>query len=403
MVIRWDRSFAPGRYAARNTETQLPLHPLIGRTRNTLGFAAVLLAGLAAPSLVVAANGMGTLPADAGALSSFSPLLPKADVGAPARIEVAQSQGEAQLNVRIQQLEEQIRNLTGQVEGLQFQLTQMQTLIERLNEDIDFRFQALEGGAGKKTEAATQADGVTPSGALPQDQSAPVAPAATDTPPATDESRSPTDTQAPAAAPADAGVLPPVGAVLPPVAADRTTGETAPMDDLGDSSDPLLGVGVGEESPLGTLTAEDLNGRPLDLSLSTAPAENGDAAAQYQAGYDAILRGDYAFAEDQFRQFVALYPQDPKAADGYNWLGDALLRRGAYDEAADVLLTGYQNYADSPARPDLLLKLGVALAGAGETATACKTFAEVSKRYPDQPAAFVMRLGEERAKAQCPA
>jgi tol-pal system protein YbgF len=100
---------------------------------------------------------------------------------------------------------------------------------------------------------------------------------------------------------------------------------------------------------------------------------------------------------------VALYPADPKAADGYNWLGEALLHRGAYDEAADVLLTGYQNYADSPARPDLLLKLGVALAGAGETATACKTFAEVGKRYPDQPAAFVMRLGEERAKAQCPA
>ncbi len=32
--------------------------------------------------------------------------------------------------MRIQQLEEQIRVLTGQVEGLQFQLTQMQTLIE---------------------------------------------------------------------------------------------------------------------------------------------------------------------------------------------------------------------------------------------------------------------------------
>jgi hypothetical protein len=44
----------------------------------------------------------------------------------------AQSQQTAQLTVRIQELEEQIRLLTGQVEGLQFQLTQMQTLLERM-------------------------------------------------------------------------------------------------------------------------------------------------------------------------------------------------------------------------------------------------------------------------------
>ncbi len=52
--------------------------------------------------------------------------------------------------------------------------------------------------------------------------------------------------------------------------------------------------------------------------------------AQYQAGYDAIVRGDYAFAEDQFRQFVALYPDDPQAPDATNWLGEALMQRGAY-------------------------------------------------------------------------
>lgn len=364
---------------------------------------AVLLGGIAVPSLVVAANsGFATPADDSTAISGFAPVLPKADVGAPARIEVAQSQGEAQLQVRIQQLEEQLRNLTGQVEGLQFQLTQMQTLIERMNEDVDFRFQALEGGAGKKTEAATQADGVTPSGASPQDQSqaAPeIAPQAA--PEAT-----------PQAVPADAAgqgevtdpaLLPAEGAVLPPAADVTSLPGDAPMDDLGNSADPLLGVGVGEESTLGTLPSGDLGGKALDLDLANGdPTAGGDASAQYQAGYDAIVRGDYAFAEEQFRQFVALYPQDAKAPDAANWLGEALLHRGAYDEAADVLLTGYQNYPDSPARPDLLLKLGIALAGAGETETACRTFAEVGKRYPNQPGSFTLRLGEERAKAKCP-
>jgi len=39
------------------------------------------------------------------------------------------NQQAAQLALQIQQLQEQIRTLTGQVEGLQFQLTQMQVLI----------------------------------------------------------------------------------------------------------------------------------------------------------------------------------------------------------------------------------------------------------------------------------
>ena len=61
------------------------------------------------------------------------------------------------------------------------------------------------------------------------------------------------------------------------------------------------------------------------------------------------MRGDYAFAEDQFRQFIALYPKDPQAPDATNWLGEALLQRQAYDEAADVLLTGFQTYQSSRA------------------------------------------------------
>ena len=104
------------------------------------------------------------------------------------------------------------------------------------------------------------------------------------------------------------------------------------------------------------------------------------------------------FAEDQFRQFIALYPKDPQAADATNWLGEALLQRQAYDDAADVLLTGFQNYQKSPRAPDLLLKLGIALAGAGEQDTACRTFFEVAKRYPKQPAAFMQRLKDEKGE-----
>src|SRR5215470_17817319 len=146
----------------------------------------------------------------------------------------------------------------------------------------------------------------------------------------------------------------------PNPAANAGNGAAMDSDGLGDSQDPLVGKGGGTAT-LGTI---DGTSRPLDLSLNASQElSNGDAAAQYQAGYEAIVRGDYPFAEDQFRQFIALYPKDPEAPDATNWLGEALLQRQAYDDAADVLLTGFQNYEKSARAPDLLFKLGIALAG----------------------------------------
>ena len=307
----------------------------------------------------------------------------------------AQSKEEAQLTVRVQQLEDQVRTLTGQIDGLQFTLTQMQQQLQKMQDDNEFRFQQLEGGkagAGKKTSAATPTGGATPTGALPQPATGEqtTAPAvATTTPPA-----------APAvvAPPVDQSRLPPADVGSDTAATDGTMDG----DTVGDSSDPLLGKGGGT-ADLGTIPGDGVS-QPLNLSLDASQElSNGDAEAQYKAGYDAIVRGDYPFAEDQFRQFIALYPKDPQAPDATNWLGEALLQRQAYDDAADVLLTGFQNYEKSARAPDLLLKLGMALAGAGEQDTACRTFAEVLKRYPKQPTAFMQRLGDEKSKAKCAA
>jgi tol-pal system protein YbgF len=312
--------------------------------------AALLTAVLAAPA--------------AAARSALQPApLPPADIAQPERLHVAQSQEAAQLAVRIQQLEEQIRLLTGQVEGLTFQVTQMQTQLEAQAADNEFRFQQLEGGAGGKPQAATESGGATPAAELPQTPDAATA--------------------------ADPNAIP----VLPD--------SEVPMDNIGDSQDPLVGAGTGTEAPLGG-TGETLGGgQPLNLSLDGTTAENADAAAQYQAGFDAFERGDYAFAEEQFRQFIALYPEDAQAPDATNLLGEALMERGAFDEAADVLLTGFQNYPQAERAPDMLLRLGVALSGAGENETACRTFAEVLKRYPNASQNVRSQLSNAQSRAKC--
>jgi tol-pal system protein YbgF len=297
-------------------------------------------------------------------------------------LEIAQSQEAAQLQNQILQLQEQVRNLTGQVEGLQFQLTQLQTLIERMQQDNESRFSALEGGGSGNGAAAPESNGATPSAEVPQ----------TTTP----------DTSVP-----EGGVTPLPGELE----FDPTyEGGDQPMDDLGQSGDPLVGTGNGEQAvALGTLPADQLSdggvasAGPLDLSLNGGGTQlNPDAEAQYAAGYDALVRGDYEFAEEQFRQFVALYPDDRHSADATNWLGETLIQRNQFGEAAEILLDGFQRYEQTPRAPDLLMRLGIALAGAGERDTACLTLQEVPRRYADLSPAFRNRLAEEEAKAQCP-
>lgn len=193
----------------------------------------------------------------------------------------------AEVNVRIDAIEERMRTLTGQVEGLQFQLTQMQTLLERMQEDYEFRFQELEGGALGKTSAAPQSDRETLSEGVPQSQ--------------TEDALTSLDE------PSTLGT---------PEALWHSIRRC------------LDGIGTGQ---------------PMDLGFDPGAAlSDADAKAQYDAGYEALLRGDYVFAEDQFRQFIGLFPNNRLAPDAYHWLGDSLLNRGEYEEAADVLLRGFE-------------------------------------------------------------
>ncbi|KKC31006.1 tol-pal system protein YbgF [Devosia psychrophila] len=308
-------------------------------------------------------------------------VLPPAELGGltftntqPVRIHVAQAQDSAQLMVRIQQLEEQLRSQNGQIEGLVFQLTQMQEILTRLTEDNELRFKALEGGAAGKTDAATQPGGVTQPEALPQDPSAGAAPM----------------TDIPAQ-----GVQPLPGEVeFDPTFDDGSAG---PMEGVGSSADPLLGTGATGGVDLTT-------GQPLNLAYDPANADTGnpDADAQFKAGYDALASGDYGFAEDQFSQFIELYPDNPQATDAANFLGDALLQRGAYNEAADVLLDAYQKAPQGPRAPEFLVKLGASISGAGEREVACRTFDQVATNYPNLTPEVAARLAAEKIKAECP-
>lgn len=334
----------------------VPHNPLRGRLRPAI-LIATLMAGIAVPAM--AAN------------SFFGPQAP---VVADGRIHVAQnSQNAAELLVRIQDLEEQLRQLTGRIEGLEFQLQQSL----KVQEDNEFRFQQLEGTTPVgKPQAAVPTDGVTPSDALPQDQTPDVAVDTIDRLPAT---------------PGD------------DLAAPDLPSDDLPMHGLDDSLDPLLNGGTDQ---LGTIDGSDeaLLDRPLDLTLGGDEVlSSGDAKAQFEAGRDAMSRGDYGFASEQLAQFLEYYRGDPAAPDAVNYLGEALIQQQDYQQASQVLAQGYIDYSQSSRAPDIMLRLGVALSGLGQAELACENFARLRERYPNVAPKFKERLEVEAQKAQCPA
>ena len=63
--------------------------------------------------------------------------------------------GAAGLSVRISQLEQQMRELTGLVEKTQFQNQQLSEKMDKMSADTDYRLKALEGGGGGAAAAVT--------------------------------------------------------------------------------------------------------------------------------------------------------------------------------------------------------------------------------------------------------
>jgi tol-pal system protein YbgF len=270
---------------------------------------------------------------------------------------------------RITQLEEQVRQLNGLVEELNFQVLQMQDQLRKMQEDNEFRFQQLEGsGDGIAAPAGTEqrgaADGVetiieNPEGTLTQ---------------APDQSTSPRLGEAP-----------------------RTLGRIT-FDAQGR---PVSAEQQAVEQPGGVLPGVETGPAPTDNTNVAALPSTEDPEELYRTSYELILSGDYAVAEEGFRDHIARFPSDPRTADAHFWLGEAQLGQQKYREAAQSFLAANRDFPDSRKAPDALLKLGVSLAAMDQRDVACATLAEVGKRYPKASPAILDRARQEQAKASC--
>jgi tol-pal system protein YbgF len=283
------------------------------------------------------------------------------------------AQDASDLTLRVDRLEEQNRNLTGRIEELQHQVQQLGDQFRRMQGDVDFRLQDLEGhGRGRSPAPPRRSDagaGAAPPIAVP-DNSA----------------RNPS---LPAPGATDLGVLrgatPGGGAGL---------GSNAP----GGSGGPLVITPnlPGTPPPGVPPSTATLGGSPP--SIASPPTNSPEDEYGLAKGF--LERRNYDDAELQFKDFLATYPRDAHVADALYGLGESYYMRHRYNDALEPFLKLVTDHGNSPRAADGMLRLGQTLAAINQKEQACATFNALGKKFPRATAAKA-DAAREMQRDQC--
>jgi tol-pal system protein YbgF len=279
--------------------------------------------------------------------------------------------------LRVQQLEEQLRQLNGRVEEMSFQILQMQETLRKAQEDNEFRFQELEGGGKTKKKSSLE---------KPADM---------------DTANNTSGDQTPEVTPHDDT------AVLdqPADSSGNTLDDTGtPPIDLGKLKVDENGNVLGAEDDPNAVATQDLpppDTSTVDQTASLNKDNNSSDGDQYQSAYEQVLSGDYASAESGFANFIAAHPESKKIADANFWLGEAQYSQGKFNESAKTFLNAYKTYGKSEKAPEMLLKLAMSLAALDSKDTACATLREVAKAYPKASRSIITKVASEQKRLSC--
>ncbi len=261
--------------------------------------------------------------------------------GAPVPMSPADTQAAVNSEVRFNQIDDQMRSFTGQIEEITYNLAQMKRRLDTLASDIDQRLTALERG----TAAGGAAAAATP----------------------------------PAAGAADPRAL----AAAPPKGAGANPAEPA-------SQSGVLGQVGGEQAAAATA-----------VRAGAPAAASGTPQEQYNYAFGLLRQANYPAAEQSLRAFVQRYPSDPLAGNAQYWLGETYYVRQDYNNAATVFAEGYQKYPKGGKAADNLLKLGMSLGQLGQKADACRAFARLDRDFPGAPGNVKERAADEKKRLAC--
>ncbi len=297
----------------------------------------------------------------------------------------ASAQYDVDPELRIQQLEQQLRTLTGQNEELQHRNRMLEQQLRQLQPGSASPGVTATAPAPAHPDPGSLEPNYDQRGGQPpvvQEQAVTV-PAQGRRGDAFDPSQNPNAPGAPRAL--GGGQMPiPAAAVGSP--GGREAGAPLDLANVGPRSSG--GYPATGNAPLNT-------GGLTTLPPSATPRDEFDLGIGY------MQRKDYALAEETMRSFTRKYPSGALTGDAQYWLGESLFQRQKYREAAEAFLGVTTKYDSSAKAADALLRLGQSLAALKEKEAACAALGEVTRKYPRASAGVKQAVDREQRRVKC--
>lgn len=264
--------------------------------------------------------------------------------------------GRAQIELRLSQIEDDMRMLTGRMEEQSYEMRRMQTNLEDALQQIEILQTRLEASNAAPTA------GMNRQPVLTNRMNDDVAPQAGN------------------------GDLNADDMVMPATAGNESGGDPS-LDVVPDTSNSMGQLSVNEE---------DSDGGTYVASTTAGPA------ALYENAFAMLKNNDFDEAEQAFDGFLKAHPDHDLAPNAMYWLGETHYVRNQYERAARVFAEAYQKYPEGPKGPDNLLKLALSLNGMGDKDNACLTLKQLDRQYPSGAGPVLTRAQQEKQKLGCP-
>lgn len=299
-----------------------------------------------------------------------------------ARIEkLLQSQGLLDMLQRLDNMQQQLKELRGELEVQGRDIEELKRRQHSLYTDLDRRLQRIEG-----TTTTTNLSSLDNS------------PDATGNPPL--------QTLSPVSGSSDQVNAPSAGnplniQVLSAEPAPQQQTESAPQQQ------PEAGVGTNNSQPA-TAQAQTAQAQTAQATDTTAdqgsqsPATgeaNADPAArqaEYQQAFNLLKQAHYEQAIKALRAFLKKYPTGDYSDNAQYWLGEAFYVMRQFEPALAEYKKVIANFPQSPKYTHALLKIGYCYYELGHLDEAKQTLQSLVNQYPGETAS---RLAEERLKS----
>jgi tol-pal system protein YbgF len=290
----------------------------------------------------------------------------------------ASAQDAAELLLRIDRLENLVRQMNGQVEQVQNQNRRLEEQAKRFQNDTDFRFKEIEGGRG---------------GARPS--TSPTTPPATGGQPPRQQK---SDAFNPDANPQAAGS---------PLTLGSPGSATAARSPRQASTSAVANPGeiiAGEQNALGRDPRQptDLTNPPRTNQQATSvPIAPGTPKGDIDLGKQQLKNGEYDAAEGTFREFTRSRTKDKLLPEAVIGLGDSYFQRQRWREAAEQFVDMTTKFPKSGRAAEAELKLGISLRGLGAAKEACDVLNNHGQKYPNASVSIKQGITRELQRARC--